>query len=96
MAFYWTTPLPMTLDPAARRVTIEGRRGRATLEYPEGCEAVLDRLPLMTDRQRAIDRQRLDMAAFVYPLGDTQPRLALTQRGRKGRLVVQVRLEAKP
>ena len=96
VAFYWTTPLPMTLDPAARRVTIEGRRGRATLEYPEGCEAVLDRLPLMTDRQRAIDRQRLDMAAFVYPLGDTQPRLALTQRGRKGRLVVQVRLEAKP
>ena len=95
VAFYWTTPLPMTLDPGTRRVVIEGRRGRAVLSYPDDCEASIDYLPLMTDQQRLIDRQRADMEMFVYPHADTQPRLAITQHGKKGTLVVRVRLEAK-
>jgi hypothetical protein len=93
VAFHWTTPLPMTLDAANQRVVIDGRRGRAVLEYPEDCAAAIDYLPLMSDKQRAIDRQRLDMAAFVYPLDDTQPRLSIIQRGQRGRLQVRVRLE---
>ena len=95
VAFYWTTPLPMTLDASARCVVIEGRRGRAMLSYPDDCEASIDYLPLMTDQQRLIDRQRADMEMFVYPHADTQPRLAITQRGKKGTLVVRVRLETK-
>jgi hypothetical protein len=48
VAFYWTTPLPMTLDPGTRSVVIEGRRGRAVLSYPEDCTASIDYLPLMS------------------------------------------------
>ncbi len=95
VAFHWTTPLPMTLDAANRRIVIEGRRGRAVLEYPADCAAAIDHLPLMNDRQRAIDQERMDMAAFVYPHADTQPILSITQRGSKGRLTVRVHLERK-
>ena len=85
----------MTLDAANRRIVIEGRRGRAVLEYPADCAAAIDHLPLMNDRQRAIDQERMDMAAFVYPHADTQPILSITQRGSKGRLTVRVHLERK-
>jgi Heparinase II/III-like protein len=93
VAFHWTTPLPLTLDVEARTVTISGRRGRAILEYPADCSAQIEHLPLIDERQRTIDRQRLEMAAFVYPLDDTQPRLTLFQKGSRGRLSVRVRLE---
>ncbi len=95
VVFYWSTPLSMTLDVDKHRVVIEGRRARAVLTYPENCTAAIDQLPLMNDKQREIDRQRVDMERFVYPHGDTQPRLGITQRGQKGRLTVQVCLESK-
>jgi hypothetical protein len=35
------------------------------------------------------------MEVFVYPHDDTQPRLTITQRGKKGTLVVRVALKGK-
>jgi len=93
VTFRWTTPLPVVIDAARHRVAITGRRGRAVLTYPADCTASLEQLPLTNDKQRAIDRQRTDMADFLYPHGDTQPCLVITQRGTKGRLMVKVALE---
>jgi len=96
VAFRWTTPLPMMLEADRRRVIITGRRGRAVLTYPEGCTAAIEHLPLTSERQRAIDRQRTDMADFLYPHADTQACLVISQAGRSGRLVVRVALELLP
>ena len=95
VVFYWTTPLPMALDAAKREVVITGRRGRATLTYPADCVATIEQLPLLNSAQRAINVQRREMLPFLLDLGDTQPRLAIAQRGKKGRLEVRVKLGLK-
>ena len=96
VAFYWTSPLPMALDAARRRVVITGRRAQAVITYPEDCDAVIEQLPLLAPAQRAINVQRREMLPFLLDLGETQPRLALTQRGRSGRLEVRVALSLLP
>ncbi|QYM79140.1 heparinase II/III-family protein [Horticoccus luteus] len=95
VAFHWTTPLPIALSDDGRSATIEGRRGRARLTWSDEATAVVEQLPLEEPRWKDVMRQRKEMALVVRPLPATQPRLTLTQRGRRGRLVVNVRLEVK-
>lgn len=95
VAFYWTTPLPITLDAANRRAVIEGRRGRAILSWGEGIEAAVEALPLEQAVWKDVLKERKEMFLVATLLAETQPRLSLTQRGRSGRLVVAVKLELK-
>ena len=95
VVFHWTTPLPLTLDAPGRRAVIEGRRGRATLTWGEGIEAVYEELPFEEASWKEVLRERQEAYLVTTLLPEVQPRLALRQRGRAGRLVVQVRLERK-
>ncbi|MDB6170354.1 MAG: hypothetical protein JWM88_3218 [Verrucomicrobia bacterium] len=93
--FHWTTPLPISLDEKKRRAVIEGRRGRATLTWDEGVEAVVDDLPLEEPIWKDVLRERKEAYLVTTLLPEKQPRLTLTQRGKRGRLVVRVRLQAR-
>ncbi|MBP6507844.1 MAG: heparinase II/III family protein [Opitutaceae bacterium] len=95
VVFYWTTPLPITLDAKNRRAVIAGRRGRATLTWGEAIEASLEELPLEEPVWKDVLRERKESYLLTTLLPETQPRLSLTQRGRSGKLVVNVRLELK-
>ncbi|MBS0633116.1 MAG: heparinase II/III family protein [Verrucomicrobia bacterium] len=95
VAFCWTTPLPITLDAANRRAVIEGRRGRAILTWDAGIEAAVEALPLEQPAWKEVLKERKEMFLVATLLGETQPRLTLTQRGRSGRLTVRVKLEHK-
>jgi hypothetical protein len=93
VVFYWTTPLPIRLE--GNRAVIEGRRGRAILEFPAGCEALVEELPLENPVWHAVMDERREMSQALRRLAPTQPRLSIIQRGRSGRLSVRVRLEGK-
>jgi hypothetical protein len=93
VTFFWTTTLPITLDAKRRQAVIEGRRGRATLTWGEGIEAVVEQLPLEEPVWKKVMQERKEQYLLTTLHAETQPRLALTQRGRSGRLVVQVKLE---
>jgi len=95
VVFYWTTPLPIALEAGNRRAVIEGRRGRAILEWDEGIEAVAEELPLEDPVWKDVLRERKEQYLAATLLPPTQPRLSLTQRGARGRLEVRVRLELK-
>ncbi len=88
--FHWTTRLPLRLE--GRRVTIQGRRARAEFLVPDGVEAVVEHLPLMDPRRRAIDEQRREYIQYGWAHAETQPRLTLRQRGRAGTLRLEVKL----
>ncbi len=90
--FHWTTRLPITLQ--GRSATIEGRRARAVLTWPEGIEAQVDELPLLDPRRTAVEA-RWEVIQYAWKHAPTQPRLTLRQRGRAGTLRVEVRLELK-
>jgi hypothetical protein len=92
--FHWTTRLPIKLE--GRRVTIQGRRARAELLLPADVEAIVEQLPLMDPRRRAIDEGRRDLIQFGWTHAETQPRLTLRQRGQSGTLRVEVRLFLNP
>jgi hypothetical protein len=94
-AFHWTTPLPIALDAKNRRAVIEGRRGRATLTWDEGVEAAVEQLPLEEPVWKEVLRERKEAYLVTTLLPEKQPRLTLMQRGRSGKLVVQVKLELK-
>ena len=91
--FHWTTPLPITLDAENRRAIIQGRRGRAILSWAAGIEAAVEELPLEAPVWKEVLKERKEAYLVTTLLPETQPRLSLTQRGRRGRLVVQVKLE---
>lgn len=91
--FNWTTPLPITLEAKNRRAVIQGRRGRAILSWAAGIEAVVEELPLEAPVWKEVLKERKEAYLVTTLLPETQPRLALTQRGRSGKLVVQVKLE---
>jgi hypothetical protein len=93
--FHWTTPLPITLDAPNRCAVMNGRRGRATLTWDDGIEAVAGQLPLEEPIWKEVLRERKDAYLVTTLLPETQPRLTLTQRGASGRLVVRVKLETK-
>jgi hypothetical protein len=92
--FHWTTPLPMRRE--GDKVIIEGRRGVAEITIPAGTEAVIEQLPLMNPARRAIDELRREMVRFGLHHAETQPRLAIRQRGASGTLRVAVKLRLKP
>jgi hypothetical protein len=91
--FHWTTPLPMRRDDD--KVIIEGRRGRAELSLPKGCEAAIEMLPLVNAARRANDELRKEIVRFGLRHPETQPRLTIRQRGTSGTLRVAVRLYLK-
>jgi hypothetical protein len=93
VAFYWTTTLPITLDAKRRRAVIEGRRGRATLTWGDDIEALVEQLPLEEPVWKKVMQERKEQYLLTTLHAETQPRLTLTQRGRAGQLVVQVKLE---
>jgi hypothetical protein len=93
VAFFWTTTLPIALDAKNRRAVITGRRGRATLTWAEGIEAVVEHLPLEEPIWKKILQERKEQYLIANLHAETQPRLALTQRGRSGKLEVRVKLE---
>ena len=95
VTFYWTTTLPITLDAARRQAVIEGRRGRATLSWGEDIEAVVEALPLEEPVWKKVMQERKEQYLVATLHAETQPRLALTQRGSSGKLAVRVRLELK-
>ncbi len=95
VTFYWTTTLPITLDAARRQAVIEGRRGRATLSWGEDVEAVVEALPLEEPVWKKVMQERKEQYLVATLHAETQPRLALTQRGSSGKLAVRVRLELK-
>ena len=95
VVFYWTTPLPISLDASKRRAVIEGRRGRAVLTWGEGIEGAVEALPLEEPVWKDVLRERKEGYLVTTLLPETQPRLSLTQRGRTGKLTVQVKLELK-
>jgi hypothetical protein len=95
VVFHWTTPLPITLDAKQRRAVIEGRRGRAILTWGEGIEALVESLPLEEPVWKDVLRERKEAFLLTTLLPETQPCLTLSQRGRSGKLVVQVKLELK-
>ena len=95
VAFYWTTTLPIALDATRREAVIEGRRGRATLSWDSGIEAVVDQLPLEEAVWKKVMQERKEQYLVATLHAETQPRLSLIQRGRSGKLVVRVRLELK-
>ena len=59
---------------------------------PDGVEAVVEQLPLMDPRRRAIDEQRREYIQYGWAHAETQPRLTLRQRGRAGTLRLEVKL----
>ncbi|MDB6092780.1 MAG: hypothetical protein JWM32_342 [Verrucomicrobia bacterium] len=95
VAFCWTTPLPIALDAKGRKAVIEGRRGRATLSWDPGVEAMLEQLPLEEPIWKNVLQERKEqyLVATLHP--EKQPRLSLVQRGKAGKLVVKVKLELK-
>ncbi|MFM1851751.1 MAG: hypothetical protein RIS54_1435 [Verrucomicrobiota bacterium] len=93
VAFHWTTALPITLDATHRRAAITGRRGRAILEWDDGIEATVEALPLEEPVWKEVLRERKEAWFVTTLLPETQPRLTLTQRGTRGRLVVRAKLE---
>jgi hypothetical protein len=95
VVFHWTTPLPISLDASNRRAIIEGRRGRAVLTWGEGIEAAVEALPLEEPVWKDVLRERKEGYLVTTLLPETQPRLSLIQRGRTGKLTVQVKLELK-
>ena len=72
---------------------IQGRRGRATLTWGEGIEASVEQLPLEEPIWKKVMQERKEQYLVATLHGETQPRLALTQRGRSGQLAVRVKLE---
>jgi hypothetical protein len=90
VVFHWTTRLPIELR--GNRVIIRGRRARAEFAVPDGVEAVVEQLPLMDPRRRAIDEQRREIIQYGWAHAETQPRLSLRQRGRQGTLRITVKL----
>ncbi|MFI5356185.1 MAG: hypothetical protein ACHQ4G_02495 [Opitutales bacterium] len=95
VVFYWTTPLPIALDAARHQAVIEGRHGRATLTWGDDLEARREDLPLEEPVWKDVLRERKEAFLLTTPLPETQPRLSLIQRGRSGRLIVNVHLELK-
>jgi Heparinase II/III-like protein len=93
VAFQWTTPLPIRLE--GNRAVVEGRRGRAVIEIPAGCEARVEELPLENPVWHKVMEERREQVQVMALLASTQPRLSIIQRGRSGRLSVHVRLEEK-
>jgi len=93
VTFYWTTTLPIMLEAKNRRAVIEGRRGRAILTWAEDIEASVELLPLEEPVWKKVMQERKEQYLTATLHGETQPRLALTQRGRSGQLGVQVKLE---